>query len=287
MPELLSTDLPYVHNLPPAQLRKLQTETAHQSGFDVFLRDRLQIGGAGPELAIIPAGRFKQGAPTNQLRFGDLPQHAAQVETPFAIGRFCITSDEFELYASDTGFVWQSHLMRSQGQQPVTNISTNEAKGYLIWLSSQTGHRYRLPSETEWEYAARAGSLSAYCFGERLTCGEANIHTLHPPATPAKGWRRFIPICVPLNRTVEIGSYPPNVWGLCEVHGNVWELTDSPWIGPLDSHNTAGLNQKNSWIVTKGGSWFEGTSEARSAARKPRLRQELDTNLGFRVVREL
>jgi formylglycine-generating enzyme required for sulfatase activity len=282
-----STDLPFIHELTPARLRALQTQAAQEAGLDVNFHDTLRNGDSGPELTIIPAGRFEMGAPASQIHFGDLPQHSAQIAAHFAIGRYCITASEFDVFASDTGFIWQSHLMRSEGRQPVINVSTEEAHAYLAWLSTQTGQRYRLPSEAEWEYAARAGSLTAYCFGDRLTCGEANIHSLHPPATPAKGWRRFIPVCVPLNRTAEVGSYPPNVWGLFEVHGNVWELTDSPWIGSLDSENTAGLNRKGHWIVTKGGSWFEGTAEARSASRKPRLREELDTNLSLRVLREI
>ncbi len=282
-----SIELPFIHDLTPARLRALQSQAAQQAGLEINFRDSLPGGESGPELTVIPAGRFEMGAPANQLCFGDLPQHGAQIETPFAIGRYCITAAEFEVFAEQTGFIWQAHLMRSAGRQPVINISSDEAKAYLAWLSAQTGQRYRLPSEAEWEYAARAGSQSAYCFGERLTCGEANIHSLRPPATPAKGWRRFIPVCVPLNRSAEVGSYPPNVWGLFEVHGNVWEFTDSPWIGALDSENNAGLNRHDNWIVTKGGSWFEGTDEARSAARKPRLRHELDTNLSLRVLREI
>lgn len=279
--------LPLIHDLTPARLRAYQTEIAHYAGLDSFFRDPLDKGGDGPELAVIPPGQFEMGSPTDELRFGDLPRHTVRIDAPFAIGRCCVTADEFALFERDTGFVWQSHLIRTQGRQPVTNISSEEAEAYLSWLSQRTGQRYRLPSEAEWEYSARAGGLTAYCFGDRLTCGEANIHSLQPPATPAKGWRRFLPVCVPLNRTVEVGSYPANVWGLFEVHGNVWEFTESRWIGSLDAENNVGLNRKGNWIVTKGGSWFEGTAEARCAARKPRLRQELDTNLGLRVLREI
>lgn len=282
-----SPELPFVHDMKPSWLRACQTETAHQFGLDAYFRDVTPDGFEGPELAVIPAGRFEMGAPLDDLRFGDVPRHIAQVGVPFAIGRHCITADEFEQFVADTGFFWQYHLLRSEGRQPVINISLIEAEEYLAWLSRRTGHRYRLPTETEWEYAARAGSLTAYCFGDKLTCGEANIQSLQPPSSPPKGWRRFIPVCVPLNRTAEVGTYPANVWGLFEVHGNVWEITSTPWVGPLDSENNAGLNRKQNWIVTKGGSWFEGTSDARFAARKPRLRQELDTNLGLRVLREI
>jgi formylglycine-generating enzyme required for sulfatase activity len=89
-----------------------------------------------------------------------------------------------------------------------------------------------------------------------------------------------------LHRVCEVGSYPANVWGLYEVHGNVWELTSDAWQGPLDAENTA-AGDVGRWIVTKGGSWFEGVRDARFAARRPRMRGEMDTNLGLRVVREI
>jgi formylglycine-generating enzyme required for sulfatase activity len=282
-----SSALPHVHDLSPAQLRDLQRDAAAAAGLARFFSDTLATGEAAPELAVIPAGRFDLGAPTGERRFGDRAQHATLIEQAFAIGRHAVTADEFERFGVDTGRAWPSHLMRSEGRQPVVNISVEEAEDYCAWLSRQTGRRYRLPSEAEWEYACRAGSRTAYCFGERLTCGEANIHSLQTPQTPAQGWRRFLPFCVPLNKACAVGSYPANVWGLFEMHGNVWEFTTTPWTGRLDAENNAGTDPGQRWLVTKGGSWFEGALDARAAARKPRYFNELDLNLGFRVVREM
>ena len=282
-----ASTLPVVHDLTPSQLRDLQRAAAEAAGLARYFSDVLRDGGEGPELAVIPAGQFEMGAPAFERRFGDLVQHYAQIDRPFALGRHTVTAADYEHFSRATGQPWQDHLVRSEGRQPVINVSSEEARRYVDWLSEQSGHRYRLPTEMEWEYACRAGSLTAYCFGERLTCGEANIHTLQPPQTPAKGWRRFLPFCVPLNKACEVGSYPANVWGLFEMHGNVWEITASPWTGPLDAENTTGLDHKGKWLVTKGGSWFEGALDARAAARKPRHFNELDLNLGFRVVREI
>jgi formylglycine-generating enzyme required for sulfatase activity len=276
-----------VHDLTPALLRDLQRDAAASAGHPRFFSDTLAHGDTAPEMAVIPSGTFEMGAPPAEGRFGELARRPVRIESAFAIGRHAVTAAEFEYYATATGRLWQDHLVRSEGRQPVINISSEEARAYAEWLSAQTGQRYRLPSEAEWEYACRAGSLSAFCFGDRLTCGEANIHSLQPPITPAKGWRRFLPICVPLNRSCEVGSYPANVWGLFEVHGNVWEFTSSAWTGPLDAENNAGTNREGKWLVTKGGSWFEGARDARAAARKPRYFSELDLNLGFRLVREL
>lgn len=276
-----------VHDLDVAALRRLQAQAAQAAGMPVFFSDTLADGATGPELAVIPPGHCLCGADAGERRFGDLPRQRVDIPAAFAIGRHALTADAFQAYARDSGFQWPGHLIRAEGRQPVVNISCGQARDYLAWLSAQTGARYRLPSGSEWEYAARAGSLTAYCFGDRLTCGEANIHTVQPTAPPARGWRRFLPFCVPLNRGCEVGSYPANVWGLYEVHGNVWEFTSDAWSGPLDAFGTGRRTPEGDWIVTRGGSWFEGPLEARSASRRPRLRDELDVNLGLRVLREL
>ncbi|MCS6786152.1 MAG: formylglycine-generating enzyme family protein [Thiobacillaceae bacterium] len=278
--------LAWVHELGPAELRRLQAEAARAAGLEVFFQDRLRDGGLGPQLAVIPPGRFSMGAADATRRFGELPQRPVTMQAPYAIGRYTVTADEFERYVQAAGLTWPDHLLRSEGRQPVINLSLLDAQGYLEWLSAQTGQRYRLPTEAEWEYAARAGSRTEYCFGERLSCGEANTATLLGTGRAASGWRRWLPFCVPLQRVCEVGSYPANVWGLYEVHGNVWELTADPWEGPLDAHGTRPARGSR-WVVTKGGSWFEGVEEARFAARRPRMMHEIDTNLGFRVVREV
>jgi formylglycine-generating enzyme required for sulfatase activity len=90
-----------------------------------------------------------------------------------------------------------------------------------------------------------------------------------------------------MNRAVEVATYPANIWGLYEVHGNVWEYTSDIWLGPLSPRPEDPQNRNGAWIVVKGGSWFEGLAYARAAARQPRLRNEIDVNMGFRVVREL
>ncbi len=277
--------IPWVHDLTPAQLRRLQAEAAQTFGLAPHFRDPLNSGGQGPELAVIPAGRFVMGCAADDRRFGELERREAEVWRPFAIGRYTITAEEYARYARAAGLLWPDHLIQSEGRQPVINITSLDAQGYLDWLSSETGQRYRLPSEQEWEYAARAGSQTDYCFGERLGCGEANTASL-VGVSRARGWRSWLPFCVPLHRVCEVGTYPANVWGLYEVHGNVWEFTADAWQGPLDPEHGA-VGDPGRWIVTKGGSWFEGVLDARFAARRPRMRTERDTNLGLRVVREL
>jgi len=275
---------PFVHELSPAQLRALQQNSAHQTGLPTFFQDAMRDGASGPELAIIPAGVFMLGNPEADRAFGELAPRHVTIEHAFAIGRYCITADEFQRYAEASGHRWPDHLVRTEGRQPVTNVSRADAAAYLAWLSEQSGHSYRLPSEAEWEYAARAGSASRYCFGDDLGCSEANTGSFQITGRSVAGWRRFLPFCAPMNQALDVGLYPANLWGLHDMHGNVWEFTTDLWEGQADP-NSPGKTGK--WYVTKGGSWFESAWQARSAARKPRWFDELDVNLGFRVVREL
>ncbi len=276
--------LPFVHDLSPVQLRALQENAARAAGLGVQFQDALADGAAGPELAVVPAGVFTQGNPDAKRDFGELAARHATVEHAFAIGRYCVTADEFQRYVAARGHRWPDHLVRTEARQPVTNVSRADAAGYLAWLSQQSGQTYRLPSETEWEYAARAGSARRYCFGDELGCSEANTGSFQIVGRSVQGWRRFLPFCAPMNQALDVGLYPANLWGLHDMHGNVWEFTSDRWEGQADP-NSPGKTGK--WYVTKGGSWFESAWQARSAARKPRWFDELDVNLGFRVVRDI
>ena len=281
------SNLPDVHALTPAQLTTLQANAAQALGLDVTFQDTLGEGALGPELCLVPEGRFVMGARPEDRGFGEHPLHPVVIERPFALGRFCVTAEEFGRFARDTEFVWPDHLVLAEGRNPVININRTGAAAYLDWLCARSGQRYRLPTEAEWEYAARAGSATRYCFGDSLGCVEANTGSFQLAGRHNQGWRRFLPFCAPLNRAVEVGLYPANLWGLHDMHGNVWEFTADAWVGPVDALHSAGTGQAKKWFVTKGGSWFESAWHARSAARKPRLWDELDVNLGFRVLREI
>jgi formylglycine-generating enzyme required for sulfatase activity len=283
----LVLDRPYVHDLAPAQLRAQQAETAASLGLETRFRDVLAEGSPAPEMVVIPPGVFAMGAPDEERGFGEQPRRHVGIDRPFAMGRYCVTASEFEHFAQATGFLWTDHLIRSEGRQPVTNLDRNQALAYLDWLSTETGQHYRLPTEAEWEFAARAGSATRYCFGDALGCGEANTGSFRLEGRNPQGWRRFLPFCAPLGQTIEVGCYPANLWGLHDMHGNVWEFTADVWVGPIDPLHSAQSSGESLWFVAKGGSWFDSAWQARSAARKPRRVNELDMNLGFRAVREI
>jgi formylglycine-generating enzyme required for sulfatase activity len=124
-----------------------------------------------------------------------------------------------------------------------------------------------------------------------VSCREIHFNAAFPYEEARQRRRWFLPRCLPLPSTLPVGDKPPNTWGLHEVHGNVWEFTASPW---TESHHNArrdgGIDPGEGdpvRIVVKGGSWFDAAIYARSASRRPRLRDEMDVNLGLRLVREL
>ncbi len=282
----------FLPDLDNSEIQQLQRDTAQSLNLPVFFSDTLKSGEKGPELAVIPAGQYEMGSSYDEFghRKEEYPQHYTQIQKPFAIGRFTVTADEFELFRKDTEFFVRPDLIWSKGKEPVINIRLADANLYLEWLSDQTGESYRLPTEAEWEYAARAGSTTAFHFGDEVTCKEVHFHSLFPYNEAKNNKRWFLPRCSPLAKVLEVGTKPANLWGLHDVHGNVWEFTSTYW---KDSHlfnNRDGSDNSNfisPLYVTKGGSWFDEAIHARSAARKKRLFDEMDTNLGFRVVREI
>jgi len=284
-----------IHFLPelkPDEVQQLQADTALSLNLSSFFTDKLKSGENGPELAVIPAGQYEMGSSDDE--FGhhreEYPQHYTQIPKPFAIGKFTITANDFEKFCKDTEFFIRPDLIWSKGKEPVINIRLADANLYLEWLSEQTGEKYRLPTEAEWEYAARAGTTTAFHFGDEVTCKDVHFHSLFPYNEAKQNKRWYLPRCSPMTSVLEVGSKPANNWGLHDVHGNVWEFTSTYWKSSHLYNNRDG-NDHSDFVsplfVTKGGSWFDEAIHSRSASRKKRLFDEMDTNLGFRVVREI
>lgn len=286
---LADKDLSFLPDLASTEIKQLQIDCANTLGYSVHFSDSLKNGSNAPKLAIIPAGRYEMGSHHDEFGHtrSEYPQHYTQILKPFAIGQFAVTADDFALFQKDTEWFTRPELIHSSGKEPVINIRAHDAYLYLQWLSQQTGERYRLPTESEWEYAARAGTTSAFHFGDEVSCKEVHFHSLFPYDEAKQKKRWFLPKCFPPSKPVEVGTKPANDWGLYDVHGNVWEFTDSPWQDThLNSNRDGSSDLISQWIVTKGGLWFDDAVHSRSASRKKRLYDEMDTNLGFRVVRE-
>lgn len=290
--KLSTLAVPAVDSLSVEELKALQIQSASRYGLDAFFQDTLTSGLAGPQLAVIPAGQFEMGSPHNEFghRREEYPQHTIRLEYDFAIGVVPLMAEEFELFRTATEWYKRPELIWHRGRFPVINVRMSDIKLYLAWLSEQTGQSYRLPTEPEWEYAARAGSTTPFCYGSNVSCKEVNFNPIFPyqEATEKKRW--YLPRCIPSVSASEVGLSTPNHWGLYDVHGNVWEFTSTHWTSShLGAYRDGSPSHSANpyWYVTKGGSWFDPAVLARSAARKKRYLDELDTNLGFRVVREL
>ena len=217
-------EVPDIHGWSTAQVQSLQKAAAEALGRPVVFRDRLQSGGEGPELVVIPAGPFLMGSPDSEeeRRREEGPQHQVTISRPFALGRYAVTFDEYDAFCADSDREQPGDEGWGRGSRPVINVSWNDAVAYCAWLSGQTGQAYRLPSEAEWEYACRAGTATPFSTGTCLSTDQANYDGNHPYSGCPKGQYR--------EETVEVGSLKaPNPWGLHDMHGNVWEWVQDSW----------------------------------------------------------
>ena len=279
--------------LDTADLLDLQQEAARKAGVPVTFRDRSREDVTVPELQVIPAGEFEMGSDASEYGHEkrESPRRYVLIERPFALGRHAVTRAEFAAFQQATGWRPRPELLWPKSdRQPVFNLRRSDAEAYLEWLRDVTGKRYRLPTEAEWEFAARAGTRTAFAFGDSVGCRDVHFNSLFPYDERRERRKWYIPLCIPTPRPLDVGSFPANLWGLHDMHGNVQEFTASPW---RDSHVDLprdGVYRRvgdEEWVVVKGGSWFDPAVACRSAARRRRHVTEMDTNLGFRVLREL
>lgn len=198
-----------------------------------------------PEMVMIPAGNFLMGSPDSEAgRSSDEgPQHRVSISRPFAAGKYEVTFDEWDACVRESGC---SHNPSDQGwgrgKRPVINVSWQDAKKFTEWLSRKSGKRYRLLTEAEWEYVARAGTTTAYSTGATIATSQANYSGN-------------------LGKTVAVGSYGPNAFGVHDVHGNVYEWTEDCWnasYAGAPTNGSAWLSGDCSDRVSRGGSWSDG-----------------------------
>jgi formylglycine-generating enzyme required for sulfatase activity len=253
------------------------------------LRDRLTDGSQGPEMVVVPAGGFLMGSPPQEKgRYSDEASHPARIEKPFAMGKHEVTFDEYDRFATATGRTLPGDQGWGRGRRPVVNVAWRDAVAYADWLSKQAGARYRLPTETEWEYAARAGSATSRYWGD-----DPNQGCAYANAADLDGKRVFVGWTVMKCRdgqvyTAPVGSYRDNDFGLYDVLGNVLE-----WTCSLYDKEGQGSAQRceepfgERQFVVRGGSWNDEPRNVRSADRHRNRPEFQDYFLGFRLVREL
>jgi formylglycine-generating enzyme required for sulfatase activity len=228
-----------------------------------------------PQMVVLPAGTFVMGSPVDEKDRSEHegPQHKVILDKPFAVSKFEVTFDQWDtcIAYGDCPLVRDSAFGR--GRRPVINVTWDDAQRYVTWLSAMTGKNYRLLSEAEWEYAARAGTSSRFSFGDDET------------KLPDYAWYAANSD----SKTHEVGEKLPNAFGLYDMHGNVWEWVQDCY-GPYTQGTSNGLASTSgdcSRHVVRGGSWYYNVQNLRSATRDKNAIDNRFNSLGFRVGRTL
>lgn len=245
------------------------------------------------EMVEIPGGTFTMGAPESEHKSSDdeRPQHQVTIK-PFFMGKYPVTQKQWKQVATSIPKVDRylnpkpSHFKGDN--LPVEQVSWYEAVEFCARLSKKTHRNYRLPSEAEWEYACRAGSTTPFYFGELITSEVANYNGSYIYSHEPRGKFR--------QQTTPVGSFPPNAFGLCDMHGNVWEWCADTWHDNYEGAPTDGsawIDDVNGWVdneynnscrVLRGGSWNPYPVSCRSAYRNRYLSGSRYDENGFRVV---
>ena len=261
-----------------------------------------------PEMVVLPAGKFTMGSPEGErARYDDEgPQRRVTIRKPFAVGKYEVTVGQYAEFIRETKhktgtcdlpedkLSWRDPGFKQTNNHPVVCVNWDDASTYAHWLSVRTGHKYRLLTEAEWEYAARAGTTTAYYFGRMILANQARYSS---------------------EGTVAVGSFPANAFGLHDMHGNVWEWVEDCWhddytAAPTDGsawfsgcrrgseNDCAGRSGDNLRLceelligkelrVLRGGSWFDAPGVLRSASRYLISATIRISDDGIRVARDL
>jgi formylglycine-generating enzyme required for sulfatase activity len=229
------------------------------------------------EMVQIPGGTFKMGSPQGEVgrNANENPQH--QVTVPrFFMGRYEVTQAQYQAIMGTNPAYFKGEKL------PVETVSWNDAVEFCQKLSQKTGRTYRLPSEAEWEYACRAGTTTPFSFGETITPDLVNYDGTSTYASAPKGQNR--------QKTTPVGSFPPNPFGLYDMHGNVWELCQDHYHDNYNGAPTDGrawVSDNTNFRLLRGGCWGDYPKICRSASRYNYGREErayVPQVIGFRVV---
>ncbi len=228
----------------------------------------------GMEFASIPAGSFMMGSPGNEAeRSDDEKQHKVTINNSFYMGKYEVTQAEWQTIMGSN-----PSSFKNCPKCPVESVSWEDVQVFIKKLNAKGEGTYRLPTEAEWEYAARAGTTTAFSFGNSLSAEQANFDGNYPYGGAAKG--KY------LEKTTAVGSYQPNNFGLYDMHGNVWEWCED-WFGEYPSGSVSDPKGPSSGSnrVNRGGSWFSYGRFLRSAIRFINSPSFRFNDLGFRLVR--
>ena len=247
-----------------------------------------------PEMVEVPAGSFMMGSPAwEEGRFdNEGPQHRVTIGLPFAVGVYEVTFAEWDacVRAGGCGGYRPEGEGWGRDRRPVINVSWDDAQRYVRWLSGETGEGYRLLTEAEWEYVARAGTQTARYWGgsESGQCRNENGYDRTSNAEYGWDWNEPVACSDGYVYTAPAGSFQPNAFGLYDVLGNVWEWTEDCWNDDYSSAPTDGSAWQSgdcSYRVFRGGSWDDEPRNLRSANRIRDSAGNRNNSIGFRVAR--
>ncbi|RPH88047.1 MAG: TIR domain-containing protein [Chroococcales cyanobacterium metabat2.561] len=278
-----------------AKGEQIKKESKQSQYFREYLGNDITL-----EMVAIPGGTFTMGSPAGEGYDDEKPQHQVTVP-PFFVGKYPITQAQWQAIAATAkiDIDLETNPSKFTGNElPVERVTWYQATEFCKRLSRETKQEYRLPSEAEWEYACRAGTTTPFYFGETITGKLANYNAINTYADEPNGEYR--------KETTPVGQFPPNAFGLYDMHGNVWEWCADDWHDNYDGAPTDGSawldsnqekkvksknksysdknddNQPNT--VLRGGSWCVNPTFCRSAYRDLNLRRDYNLIFGFRVV---
>ena len=292
---------------PMATVPRTRAESGQDQGTASEVGDRFRDCPECPEMVVVPAGTFRMGAPESEGgsygSYSERPVHTVSVRS-FAAGVYEVTFAEWDacVSARGCGGYRPDDWNWGRGRRPVIGVSWDDAQLYVQWLLGRTGHRYRLLSESEWEYAARAGTTTPFHTGPTISTDQANYNGNYTYGDGVRGEYR--------ERTVPVGSFSANGFGLHDVHGNVWEWVQDCYYG--NYKGCLGLTSQEKWVldcyyggapsdgsawesncsssshrILRGGSWSHQPEALRSASRGWGSTGARANEGGFRVARTL
>jgi len=241
---------------------------------------------ASRNMAVIPPGSFMMGSPDDEVRRdnNEGPRHKVEIDYTFEIGKYEITFNDWRKCVAGGGC--RGYRPKDggwgRGNRPAIFISWNDAQSYIKWLNRTTGYRYRLPTEAEWEYVARGQTKQPFSTGTSISAAQANFNGEHPYGDAPKGQYR--------RKTLPVGSFAANKFGVYDIHGNVYEWVQDCW---NPSHVGAPVNGSArtdgdcKFRIMRGGSWVTHGYQMRASKR---LRYTTDyryDDYGFRLARTI